>query len=59
MIPARFPKRHQLRHTQAVERQEAFAKLSPQQQLAVLDTRLGAGQGAVAQRIRLNKLIKP
>ena len=57
MIPANFPGRHEKRAKEAVERQEAFGKLSPQQRLAILDSRLGAGVGAVRQRAKLAKMI--
>jgi hypothetical protein len=38
---------------EAVERNEAWAGLSPAKQLAELDRRLGRGVGAVKQRARL------
>jgi len=58
MIPANFPHRHEKRAKEAVERQEAFGKLSPQQRLTLLDARLGAGVGAKRQRAKLSKLIE-
>ena len=54
------PNRHEnieSRKKLALENQEARAKRSPQEQLAVLDRTLGAGVGAVKERIRLQKLI--
>lgn len=45
------------RRIEAVARQEEWEKLSPQQQLAELDRRLGKGVGAKKQRARLAKAI--
>lgn len=42
---------------QAIERNEAWAKLTPAQQLGELDRRLGKGVGAQKQRARLAKLV--
>lgn len=42
-----------LKKSEAAERQEAWSKLTPAQQLEVLDRRLGKGQGATAQRARI------
>lgn len=42
----------------ANERNAAFATLTPIQQLAALDERLGKGKGAVAQRAKLAVKIK-
>lgn len=42
---------------QAIERNEAWAKLTPAQQLNELDRRLGKGVGAKKQRARLAKLV--
>jgi hypothetical protein len=39
--------------TDAVGRSEAWNNLSPQEQLKVLDSRLGKGVGAKKQRVRL------
>ena len=39
-------------------REEARAKLSPQQQLERLDTFLGEGEGAVKERARLEKQLR-
>jgi len=42
----------------AIERQEARAKLTPQQQLKKLDDKFGEGKGATKERVRLLKLIQ-
>lgn len=42
----------------ATERNDAFAALSPIEQLAALDVRLGKGKGAVKQRAKLAVKIK-
>lgn len=39
------------------KRNEKWRQLSPQKQLAELDSRLGKGVGAVKQRAKLQKLI--
>lgn len=41
------------KRSEAAERQSEWAKLTPKQQLADLDRRLGAGVGAKKQRARL------
>ena len=46
------------RRIEAVARQEEWAKLSPQQQLAELDKRLGKGVGAKKQRAKIAKAIQ-
>jgi hypothetical protein len=46
------------RKAKAVARTEFWQRLSPQQQLAALDRRLGEGVGAVKQRARLAALIQ-
>jgi len=46
------------RRKTALERNEARSERSPQQQLAVLDERLGKGVGAEKERARLKKLIR-
>jgi hypothetical protein len=45
------------RQRKAQERQEAISSLKPQEQLAILDQRLGPGQGAVKERARLQAKI--
>jgi len=45
------------RRAAAEKRQATWAALSPKEQLADLDRRLGAGVGAVKQRARLAKKI--
>jgi len=46
------------RRTKAQSLQEEWAKLTPVQQLAALDKRLGAGEGAKKQRALLAVLIE-
>lgn len=46
------------RHLQAVERQEARDRLTPAQQLRVLDERLGPQEGAKKERARLGHQIQ-
>ena len=43
----------QIKETEAKIRNEAWAKLTPEQQLASLDERLGKGIGAKKQRARI------
>ena len=43
----------QIKQTEATVRNEAWAKLTPEQQLADLDRRLGKGIGAKKQRARI------
>ena len=43
----------QIKQTEAIVRNEAWAKLTPEQQLADLDKRLGKGIGAKKQRARI------
>ncbi len=45
------------RRKEAAERQEARNKLSPSEQIALLDQRLGKGLGAKKERARLRKLM--
>lgn len=52
----RHPRRES-RKKFALEYQEARAKLTPQQQLEVLDLRLGKNVGAIKERARLLKQI--
>ena len=42
---------------EAVERQEAWAALKPEEQRQIIDRRLGKGVGAKKQRARLAKAI--
>lgn len=46
-----------VRRKLAAERQATREKLSPSQQLAVLDSRLGVGVGAVKERARLQRIL--
>ena len=43
----------QIKETEAIVRNEAWAKLTSEQQLASLDERLGKGIGAKKQRARI------
>ena len=43
----------QIKETEAIVRNEVWAKLTPEQQLASLDERLGKGIGAKKQRARI------
>ena len=43
----------QIKETEATVRNEAWARLTPEQQLASLDERLGKGIGAKKQRARI------
>ena len=43
----------QIKETEAIVRNEAWAKLTPEQQLASLDERLGKDIGAKKQRARI------
>ncbi len=43
----------QIKETEAIVRNEAWAKLTPEQQLASLDERLGKGIGAKKQRAKI------
>lgn len=45
------------RHDDAITRHEATASLTPEERLARLDARLGTGQGAHRERLRLEKQI--
>ena len=50
----------QIKETEAIVRSEAWAKLTPEQQLASLDERLGKGIGAKKQRARIQyKIYNP
>jgi len=46
------------RRIEAEERQEVWAKLTPAQQLAALDARLGKDVGAKKQRARITKALE-
>ena len=43
----------EIRHKEAIERNNFWASLTPQQQLESLDNRLGKGIGAKKQRARI------
>ena len=43
----------QIKETEAIERNKYWAQLTPEQQLADLDSRLGKGIGAKKQRARI------
>ena len=48
------------RQKEAIERNEAWAQLTPEQQIADLDRRLGKGIGAKKQRARIQyKIVNP
>ena len=50
----------QIKETEAKVRNEAWAKLTPEQQLESLDNRLGKGVGAKKQRAKIkNKIDNP
>ena len=51
--PGPRPDNRKHRQEEAQERQTGWESLTPQQQLASLDTRLGKGVGAVKQRARI------
>ena len=51
------PDNNEAKRAEANERQEAWSKLSPTQQLEALDRRLGKGVGAAKQRARIQDLI--
>ena len=46
------------RKEEAVQRQELRDKRTPQEQLEVLDNKLGVGVGAIKERYRLIKIIE-
>lgn len=50
-------KTKQQKRTEAVARDTEWRKLTPKQQLAALDKRLGKGVGAAKQRARLQEEI--
>ena len=47
----------QIKETEAIVRNEAWAKLTPEQQLESLDNRLGKGIGAKKQRAKIQSKI--
>ena len=47
----------QIKETEAIVRNEAWAQLTPEQQIADLDRRLGKGIGAKKQRARIQSKI--
>ena len=49
----------EIRREEAIERQEYWSNLTPQQQLVELDKRLGKGVGAVKQRFKISHPPKP
>jgi hypothetical protein len=52
------PDLSKLKKEEAKERQEAYDKLSIGDKISLLDSRLGVGQGAKKQRVRLEGLLK-
>lgn len=54
----RYGPRKEEKRKRAEERQHARAMRTPQEQLALLDERLGKNQGAKLERERLKKLIE-
>jgi hypothetical protein len=57
MKTTNFPGRVEKRQAEAQERAKVWGALSPNEQLKVLDDRLGTGKGAKRQRARLAKLL--
>jgi len=53
-----FEARVDVKRAEAKERTEARSKRTPQQQLDLLDQRLGKGVGAQKERAKLTKLIE-
>lgn len=51
------PDNNEIKQSEANERNAAWSKLSPKEQLEALDRRLGKGVGAQKQRARLQGLI--
>ena len=47
----------QIKETEAIVRNERWAQLTPEQQLASLDSRLGKGIGAKKQRAKIQSKI--
>lgn len=56
-IRGRAPHHGQERRREAAERAAAWVELGPAGQLKALDSRLGAGVGAVKQRARIKRLL--
>lgn len=52
------PDRNDQKRSEAAERDKAWRRLSPEDQLASLNARLGKDVGATKQRARLQKLIQ-
>ena len=48
----------EIRREEAIERQEHWSSLTPQEQLVELDRRFGKGVGAVKQRFKINQRLK-
>lgn len=58
ILGGRYGYRMSFRREDAKKRQDARNHRSPEQQLALLDSRLGAGKGAVRERARLQAMIE-
>ena len=54
----RSTKRKGTKREEALKRQELRDKRTPQEQLEVLDNKLGVGVGAIKERYRLIKIIE-
>lgn len=52
-----FESRKSVRRAEAEKRAEAYNLRTPEQQIAILDSRFGAGTGAKKERTKLGKLI--
>ena len=48
----------EIRREEAIERQEHWSNLTPQEQLVELNRRLGKGVGAIKQRSKINQRLK-
>lgn len=55
--PEEFRSRREIRQDEALDRQTLRDKRTPQDQIRVLDTRLGSGLGAKKEREILNNII--
>ena len=51
-------KHKDIKYEEAQNRQEKRNKITPEEQLSLLDQKFGKNTGAVRERTRLNKLIK-